>query len=347
MKFFWKYIFPPLYGLFFYTILRLVSDLTMEDKFWERRWQQNVIEVGACILMSFGLVRLPGYFVRKFQKRREQNSVRMVFLEFGEILLITMIIATAVSSLVHVLSNDYPIGIDDLVIVNVLLGLFVLLHYAIVRGNSFIQAFIEQKLLVEKIRNDQLQTELKFLKAQYHPHFLFNALNTIYFQMDENVGAAKKSVEKFSELLRYQLYDQQQTVSVSQEIHYLKNFIQLQQTRTSEKLKLDVQFDEKLNGQQVYPLLFLPLVENAFKYVGGDYMISVNAAITGNEVNFSVENSMRQNNIKAKVNGIGLENLKRRLDLLYPGKHMLKTEKRGDIFFAEMNLQLEPDEHKN
>ncbi len=72
----------------------------------------------------------------------------------------------------------------------------------------------EQKLLVEKITNDQLETELKFLKAQYHPHFLFNALNTIYFQMDEDVGEAKKSVEKFSELLRYQLYDQRQTVPV-------------------------------------------------------------------------------------------------------------------------------------
>jgi len=340
MKFFWKYIFPPLYGLFFYTILRLVSDLTMEDKFWERRWQQNVIEVGACILMSFGLVRLPGYFVRKFQKRREQNSVRMVFLEFGEILLITMIIATGVSSLVHVLSNDYPIGIDDLVIVNVLLGLFVLLHYAIVRGNSFIQAFIEQKLLVEKIRNDQLQTELKFLKAQYHPHFLFNALNTIYFQMDENVGAAKKSVEKFSELLRYQLYDQQQTVSVSQEIHYLKNFIQLQQTRTSEKLQLEVHFDETLNGQQVSPLLFLPLVENAFKYVGGQYHLNVQARQREKTIEFEVENSVPAEVPVRKEGGIGLENLKRRLELLYPGRHTLIAEKKGNKFIAALHIEL-------
>jgi LytS/YehU family sensor histidine kinase len=207
-------------------------------------------------------------------------------------------------------------------------------------------------MLLEKITNDKLQTELKFLKAQYHPHFLFNALNTIYFQMDENVADAKKSVEKFSELLRYQLYDQQQQVSMSQEMEYLKNFIELQKIRASEKLKLNVQLDDKLNGQQVYPLLFLPLVENAFKYVGGDYILSVKVGIHENEIDFSVENSIETSPPtlklrRARPNGIGLENLKRRLDLLYPGRHVLKTETKNDRFFATMNLQLQPDEHKN
>src|SRR5258708_2188639 len=344
MKFFWKYLFPPLYGLVFYTILRLVSDLTTEDKFWERRWQQNAIEISTCILVSFGLVRIPGYFVRKFQKRKSRNKAWMVFLEFGEILLITMLIATAVSSLDHVLSNDYPIGIDDLVIVNVLMGLFILLHYAIIRGNSFIQAFIEQKLLLEKITNDKLQTELKFLKAQYHPHFLFNALNTIYFQMDENVGEAKKSVEKFSELLRYQLYDQQQTVPISQEIHYLQNFIQLQEVRSSEKLQLAVHFDGKLNGHQIYPLLLLPLVENAFKYVGGHYWIRIEALLEEEGLRFSVQNavpaeiSIGDRFPAGKPGGIGLENLQRRLQLLYPDRHVFRVEKKEDRFIAELLL---------
>jgi sensor histidine kinase YesM len=340
MKFFWKYIFPPLYGLFFYTILRLISDLTVEEKFWERRWQQNAIEIVASALLGYLVVRLPVYFVNKFKKRKIQHHARAVFLEFGEILLTAMVLATSISSLVHVLSNDYPIGIDDLVIVNVLLALFLLLHYAILRGNDFVKAYIEQKLLVEKIQNDRLQTELKFLKAQYHPHFLFNALNTIYFQMDENLVDAKKSIEKFSELLRYQLYDQQQTVPVSREIDYLENFIQLQKTRASEKLKLDVQFDKGLNGQQVYPLLFLPLVENAFKYIGGDYRIGIHARLIGDELDFTVENTVPAELVQRKEGGIGLDNLKRRLELLYPGKHELNTQKTGNSFIAEMKLKL-------
>jgi LytS/YehU family sensor histidine kinase len=180
---------------------------------------------------------------------------------------------------------------------------------------------------------------LKFLKAQYHPHFLFNALNTIYFQMDEDVTAAKESIEKFSELLRYQLYDQQQTVPVSQEIRYLTNFIQLQQTRSSEKLKLEVVFDERLNGQQVYPLLFLPLVENAFKYVGGDYHIRIEAKVEGPVIRFEVGNGVPERILLKKEGGIGLENLRRRLELLYPGRHELIAEKKENNFDAVLRLK--------
>jgi two-component system LytT family sensor kinase len=345
MKFFWKYIFPPIYGLFIYTILRLISDLTIGDKFWERRLEQNIVEVVSVILLSWPLFRLPAWFVARSLKKKRPNNLRSIAIEFGEVLLTAMVIATAATSIVHVLAHDYPIGIDDLVIVNVLLSLFMMLHYAILRGNSFVKAFIEQKVLVEKIRNDQLQTELKFLKAQYHPHFLFNALNTIYFQMDEDVAAAKSSVEKFSELLRYQLYDQQQTVSVSQEIHYLQNFIRLQQTRTSERLQLDMDFDVSLNGQQVYPLLFLPLVENAFKYVGGDYRMHVHARQTDRTIEFMVENSvppaMPEGLAVKKEGGIGLENLRRRLELLYPGKHTLLAERKGTTFVAALTIETE------
>jgi hypothetical protein len=341
MKFFWKYVFPPLYGLFFYTILRLVSDLTTENKFWNRRLEQNAVEIGSVLLLSWTMVGIPRRFAAKFQKQNRPVNLRNIFLEFGEILLVAMVLATASSSIVHVLAHDYPIGIDDLVIVNVLLSLFMLLHYSILRGNSFVHALVEQKLLVEKIRNDHLHTELKFLKAQYHPHFLFNALNTIYFQMDEDVAAAKKSVEKFSELLRYQLYDQQQTVPVSQELRYLRNFILLQQTRSSDKLKLTTHFDEKLDGQQVYPLLFLPLVENAFKYVGGDYTLQISVTFDNNQIECSVVNGIPacppENNRTDK--GIGLENLRRRLELLYPERHTLTAERKENYFSAALTLQ--------
>jgi two-component system, LytTR family, sensor kinase len=339
MKFFWKYIFPVLYALVFYTLVRLVTDLTDHYKFWERPWQQNALEIGSVVLLSFGTVRLPLYFFRKFSKRNRRPSAKSVFLEFGEILLTALVLATVATVLIHLVTKEPLFQINDLVIANVLVALLMLLHYAIIRGNSFIRAFIEQKVLVEKVKNDQLLTELKFLKAQYHPHFLFNALNTIYFQMDEDVAAAKQSVEKFSELLRYQLYDQQQTVPVNQEVRYLANYIQLQQTRSSEKLELEVDFDEALDGQQVYPLLFLPLVENAFKYVGGSYRLKIVACLQGDIIRLEVENSVPNQIPIKKEKGIGLENLKRRLELLYPGRHDLIAEKKGNTFVAILTLQ--------
>jgi LytS/YehU family sensor histidine kinase len=132
-------------------------------------------------------------------------------------------------------------------------------------------------------------------------------------------------------------------VPISRELHYLQNFIDLQQVRSSEKLKLQVRFDSSLNGEQVYPLLFLPLVENAFKYAGGDYHITIEASKEKDGLRFAVANAVPAW-IKEKTdtsrNGIGLENLKRRLELLYPGKHTFTTSKKDDTFFAEIQLQL-------
>ncbi|HET6255954.1 MAG TPA: histidine kinase [Puia sp.] len=339
MKFFWKYLFPALYGLVVYTVIRLVSDLTNGDEFWKRSLFQNTVEVAGVIVLAYPMTRIPVSYERRFSKLEGDFTLGRVFREFGTVLLTGIAVATAASTVIHVAVHDYPIGIDDLTIAAVIVSLFMMLHYSILRGNNFIKAYVQQKLLVEKIRNDQLTTELKFLKAQYHPHFLFNALNTIYFQMDEDISAAKRSVEKFSELLRYQLYDQQQTVAVSQEIRYLLNFIQLQQTRSSEKLQLEVFFDERLNGQQVYPLLFLPLVENAFKYVGGDYRLRIEARLEEKEIRFEVANGVPKQIPIRKESGIGLENLRRRLELLYPGRHSLIAEKKENKFDAVLILQ--------
>jgi len=203
-------------------------------------------------------------------------------------------------------------------------------------------AYVDNRILLEKVTNDHLQTELKFLKSQYHPHFLFNALNTIYFQMDEDLPGAKKSIEKFSELLRYQLYDQRQQVPVMNEIEYLQSFIDLQQVRSSDKLKLKVDTDKNLNGQLVYPLLFLPMVENAFKFIGGDYKLNIQTGLKDKQIIFRVENSVPEFESPAiRKGGIGLENLRRRLDLLYPGKYSLYTKKEGDTFIAELKLEYE------
>ena len=127
-----------------------------------------------------------------------------------------------------------------------------------------------------------------------------------------------------------------------QEIEYLQSFIELQKIRSSDKLNLKVDFDKKLNGQMVYPLLFLPLVENAFKFVGGNYELKVEAKVIDRQIDFRVENSVPQlKETVKKAGGIGLENLKRRLDLLYPGKHSLILENSGDHFKAELKLDYE------
>lgn len=340
MKFFWRYIFPVLFGLLIYASIRTVTDITQGDKFWERSWKTNAIEIAGTIFIAFVMKWMLDYFISKFENNRNREVSRRNILKEFLTILIANLFFLHVFAVPMMAFTDDGMQTDDYVIAMIIPTLYVLLYFAIARGTRYFKNYVNQKVQLEKIANEQLQTELKFLKAQYHPHFLFNALNTIYFQMDENVGEAKKTVEKFSELLRYQLYDQQQTVPISQEIHYLNNFIDIQKVRTSDRLQLKTYFDTSLNGQQVYPLLFLPLVENAFKYVGGDYHIDIDAKAASNSIEFTVSNSLPDQPVEGKHNGIGLENLKRRLELLYPGKHELIITKEGNNFKASLKLSI-------
>jgi two-component system, LytTR family, sensor kinase len=266
-----------------------------------------------------------------------QGVLRELLILVGANLLLMNAILTPMAAL-----TDDGLSWGDFADINVIPTLYAIVYYGIVRTSTYLKAYVDNKVKLEQVTNEHLQTELKFLKAQYHPHFLFNALNTIYFQMDEDHEGAKRSIEKFSELLRYQLYDQQLQVPVTQEIEYLQTFIDLQKIRSTDKLKLNVDFDKKLNGQLVYPLLFLPLVENAFKFVGGEYKMVIEARVDGDNIEFRVENSIPElKQVPQKAGGIGLGNLKRRLDLLYPGKHSLNLERKDNHFTAELKVQYE------
>jgi hypothetical protein len=341
MKQVWKYLFPALYGLLIYATIRLINDTLEDDKFWERPLLLNTIEISFTILTGytiyFATQRVFRHFDRYLAEGPNSKTIRR---ELFWVFVVTEIVVNLVMTPLVALTDD-GLSWGDLAIINVIPLLYNLIYYTVIRSNKLLKAYIDNKMKLEKITNDHLQTELKFLKAQYHPHFLFNALNTVYFQMDEDVQAAKKSIEKFSSLLRYQLYDQQQTVPLSQEIQYLTNFIELQQVRTSEKLQLTVYFDPGLNGQQVYPLLLLPMVENAFKYVGGQYKLHIEARLINDLLQFTVTNSIPLNMPVKADSGIGLENLKRRLELLYSGKSTLRTEKQADAFWAELQLKLD------
>ncbi len=341
MNFFRKYLFPPLFGLLIYFTVRLLHDVEHYEFFWRRSWALNFFEMGCSVLTGYVGVWMYGRLFVFFDRRwplafSYKGVVRELLIFIGANLILVNLILTPMAAF-----TDDGLSWADFADINMIPTLYAVIYYGIARSNAFLKAYVEHKLQLEKLTNDHLQTELKFLKSQYHPHFLFNALSTIYFQMDEDAAGAKHSIEKFSELLRYQLYDQQQQVPVSNEIEYLQSFIELQKIRSTDRLQLKVCFDGKLSNQLVYPLLFLPLVENAFKFIGGDYQMKITAGINGSELIFRVENSFPEG-LKTNENksGIGLENLKRRLDLLYPQKYTLRILKENGTHIAELKLQL-------
>ncbi|NOR73699.1 MAG: histidine kinase [Draconibacterium sp.] len=191
------------------------------------------------------------------------------------------------------------------------------------------------------------EAELKLLKAQIHPHFLFNTLNNLYGLTLEKSDKAPDLVLKLSEILDYILYRcNEKRVSLSEEIHNLKNYIEIEKIRYSEELKLELHFPENTNNLSIAPLIILPFVENAFKHGVSNYpgiaTVKINILLTGNNLIFNIKNSKNPNIKKNKnyTKGIGLNNVKKRLNLIYPEKYILSINDYSETFLVNLTLQL-------
>lgn len=196
----------------------------------------------------------------------------------------------------------------------------------------------------QQLEKEQLTTELKFLKSQLNPHFLFNALNSIYFLIKKDPDTAADALAGFSDLLRYQLYQiNKDTIPLKQEIENLKKYIQLAALRKSEALNISIHFSETIGNQPITPLLLLPLVENAFKHVKtGASDIIIDANIVNNSLIFLVKNHYETNAstiIEEEEGGIGLQNIRRRLELLYPNRYELNIEPQEEWFQVKLKLK--------
>ena len=203
----------------------------------------------------------------------------------------------------------------------------------------------QQQLLLHQVQTEKLNTELQFLKAQINPHFLFNSINTIYFQIDRSNTEARESLQKFSELLRYQLYEcNEDLIPVEKEISYLESYVDMQRLRKNSQHSILFKTDDSVKGFSIAPLLLIPFVENAFKYLSNHTEISntveVNMSRKNGSFLFNVTNSVDDNSPNRNQPGIGLKNVKRRLDLLYNDKYHLNINRSTSSFSVELQIQL-------
>jgi len=202
-----------------------------------------------------------------------------------------------------------------------------------------------QQHMVEMAR-EKAEAELNFLKSQINPHFLFNSLNSVYFLIDKNNVEARGALHKFSDMLRYQLYEMNDDrVSVEKEIQYLEDYIDLQKLRKDDNYLIEFNCSPDVKGFSIEPLLLIPFVENAFKHISHHKdqvnFIKLYFTMAKGEFNFRIENSKEAvEKITEKHSGIGLANVKRRLALLYPDKHRLKISNGIDIFSVALELKI-------
>ncbi|CAN5441007.1 histidine kinase [soil metagenome] len=196
---------------------------------------------------------------------------------------------------------------------------------------SFIRKWQTEVLLRQKYEQEKVSTELLFLKAQINPHFFFNTLNNIYSYTLTDGDIARTAITNLSKMMRYVLYDSQNGQAfLSKELNFLKDYIELMKLRLTEKTIVKYEFPDQINEATLSPMLFLPLVENAFKHGTSNVehgFITIKLQQWGNEIEFSVRNTIfdKQRQNLETSNGIGLLNTQRRLNLLYPGKYVLNT----------------------
>lgn len=192
------------------------------------------------------------------------------------------------------------------------------------------------------LANEKLSAELAFLRSQINPHFLFNCLNNIYSLAYQKSDQTAEAVMKLSEIMRYMLYESNDSrVELSKEIRYLENFIELQKLRFKGNAYVELGVSGVEPHQQIVPLILIPFVENAFKHgvsTDPDNPIRIRIAIQENELKLAITNKMSSQN-KDETGGIGLINVQRRLDLLYPGKYQLNISDNG-VYSAELSLIL-------
>ena len=206
--------------------------------------------------------------------------------------------------------------------------------------------FLEQKL--EETEKEKISAELNFLRSQINPHFLFNVLNTIYFQIDKTNVQARNSIERFSEMLRYQLYDcKTDRIEIKREIEYIQSYVSIQRLRLDEGTDIRFQLGSGLEGFAIAPFMFLTLVENAFKHIShfktpSENKIHIDIRQESDQLIVKVQNTFEKGNKVQHLQesgGMGMQNLKRRIQLLYPKHAELAAKAEGNMFEATLNVR--------
>ncbi|WP_245891620.1 sensor histidine kinase [Flavobacterium faecale] len=223
-----------------------------------------------------------------------------------------------------------------------------LFYLFITAGSTVIKTLSEfyndqqNKLLAETNRT---ATELTYLRKQTNPHFLFNALNSIYSLAYQKSDKVPDAIVTLSEMMRYMLYEtDNSTVFLEKELNYIKNYIDLQKLRLNNIENIFVNIHGNTADKQIEPLLLIDFVENAFKY-GTDYkgvaFVKIKITIEENNLDFWIENKMQEFHKDPKNSGIGLSNIESRLNLLYPNAHQLTTLESDDNYTVHLKLKLD------
>lgn len=219
-----------------------------------------------------------------------------------------------------------------------------LLVFVVGLGSNVVSQWFSAEQKKEEISRQQLQTELSFLKSQVNPHFLFNSLNSIYSLSLSNSKQTSDAVMKLSRILRYTLEEANSNiVSLAQEIEFIRNYIEMQKIRLTDNVSIKFVTKGDTGSVSIAPLLLIPFIENAFKYgisTHNESNIVAEINAEGKDIQFTcVNTNFPGMALKNKGTGMGISNTKRRLELLYPDKHVLDIQETMETFSVTLTIK--------
>lgn len=238
-------------------------------------------------------------------------------------------------------------GLGSLFVINDVI--FTLLAIGASLGVRHISGLHQLEIERKKLENETLASELSLLRYQIQPHFFFNCLNNIYSLIGSSPKEAQKAVHSLSKMMRFVLYDSSNTtIALRSEIDFLSNYIALMRLRLSDKAVVSTSFPDDVDGVSVPSLVFIPLIENAFKHgvgAGGAAGIDCRMTLSDGKICFSVQNKVPTDNVSEdrSHSGIGLANLRKRLDILYADSCRFETslDEEARVFRAEVEIPIE------
>lgn len=259
------------------------------------------------------------------------------------------LVEAAVFTFINTIGSEFKSGLLSL---RFLLSTAMAITYttAITMSLKLVKHWYEKEQLAKELAKLNTETELKYLKSQINPHFLFNSLNSVYSLALQKSDLAPDLILKLSDILRYILYEgSEKKVSLTQELKYLQSYLELEKVRHGSRMHLDIIVKGDTDSKEIAPMLMIPFVENSFKHgLGKDKAkgyVKVEVDSRENDLYFSIANSKPENGSQVSQQvgyqgGIGLINVQKRLNLLYPQKHSLQVVSSSHEFKVDLNIKL-------
>ena len=313
--------------------------------FW---FSTSLLPVTAAITYFISYLLIPKYLI---PKKYVQFSLYLLYTVVCSIYLILIITFVNLIFLSDFSIRKMPLLTRNVVFVLILVYLVVCMvcfvqllrynHKTSNRNKELENKLLEGKLLLK-------QKELHYLKQQIHPHFLFNTLNNLYALTLKKSDLAPEIVLKLSEMMRYMLYEcNERRVPLSKEVNYLKNYLELEKLRQGKNIKTNLIVQGEIGSQMIAPLMFIPFVENSFKHGISDSIsegyVNIEILISDQDLQINIVNSkitrLSPPN-KIKSGGIGLVNIRRRLNLIYPEEYILDIQDSPNEYRVELGLTL-------